>query len=165
MFLSRCSPGNVRTEQSYGFGWHSRIAGNLLPEVPTILSFPTLPRLLRSNMVKPTTPTFLSDPEAPPPTKPVVYSPVPTCVLSVSVLSSCWHSLTMRTLTGAILVPTAAMFTIVLSLLKGAQIIRVLILYSHQLINVYEEIKMIQRTIRREKKAQETIEHNRYAVK
>ncbi len=30
-------------------------------------------------MDSPTTPTFLSDPEAPPPTKPVVYSPVPTC--------------------------------------------------------------------------------------
>jgi len=29
-------------------------------------------------MVRPTTPTFLSDPEAPPPTNPVVYSPVPT---------------------------------------------------------------------------------------
>ena len=29
-------------------------------------------------MVNPTTPTFLSDPEAPPPTNPVVYSPVPT---------------------------------------------------------------------------------------
>lgn len=41
--------------------------------------FPTLPRLRRSKRVNPTTPTFLSDLEAPPPTKPVVYSPVPTC--------------------------------------------------------------------------------------
>lgn len=56
-----------------------RIAGNLLPDVPTILSFPTFPRRLKSNIVKPTTPTFLSEPDIPPPTKPVVYSPVPTC--------------------------------------------------------------------------------------
>ena len=55
-----------------------RMAGYFDPDVPTIDSFPTLPRLRRSNMVNPTTPTFLSDPEAPPPTKPVVYSPVPT---------------------------------------------------------------------------------------
>jgi hypothetical protein len=49
-----------------------------VPDVPTIDSFPTFPRRRRSNMVRPTTPTFLSDPEAPPPTNPVVYSPVPT---------------------------------------------------------------------------------------
>lgn len=36
-------------------------------------------------MDRPTTPTFLSDPEAPLPTKPVVYSPVPTYILNVSV--------------------------------------------------------------------------------
>lgn len=46
--------------------------------MPTIDNLPTLPRLLRSNSVKPTTPTFLSLPDIPPPTKPVVYSPVPT---------------------------------------------------------------------------------------
>lgn len=55
-----------------------RIAGNLFPVTPTIESFPTFPLRRRSNIVRPTTPTFLSDPEAPPPTKPVVYSPVPT---------------------------------------------------------------------------------------
>jgi hypothetical protein len=43
-----------------------------------MLNFPTFPRRRKSNMVRPTTPTFLSEPEAPPPTKPVVYSPVPT---------------------------------------------------------------------------------------
>lgn len=58
-----------------------RIAGNFPPETPTMERFPTLPRLRRSNSVKPTTPTFLSDFEAPPPTNPVVYSPVPTCSL------------------------------------------------------------------------------------
>ena len=46
--------------------------------MPTIESFPTFPRRRRSKRVNPTTPTFLSEPEAPPPTKPVVYSPVPT---------------------------------------------------------------------------------------
>lgn len=55
-----------------------RIAGNLLPDVPTMLNFPTLPRRRKSNRVRPTTPTFLSDWEPPVPTKPVVYSPVPT---------------------------------------------------------------------------------------
>ena len=55
-----------------------RIAGYFVPDVPTIERFPTLPRRRRSNIVRPTTPTFLSLPEAPPPTKPVVYSPVPT---------------------------------------------------------------------------------------
>lgn len=39
---------------------------------------PNLPRRRRSKRVRPTTPTFLSLPDAPPPTKPVVYSPVPT---------------------------------------------------------------------------------------
>lgn len=43
-----------------------------------MLKLPTFPRRLRSKRVRPTTPTFLSDPDAPPPTKPVVYSPVPT---------------------------------------------------------------------------------------
>jgi hypothetical protein len=56
-----------------------RMPGNLRPETPTMLSLPTLPRRRRSKRVKPTTPTFLSEPEAAPPTKPVVYSPVPTC--------------------------------------------------------------------------------------
>jgi hypothetical protein len=60
-------------------GIDSRIAGNLPPETPTMDRSPTLPRLRRSKRVNPTTPTFLSDLEAPPPTKPVVYSPVPTC--------------------------------------------------------------------------------------
>lgn len=55
-----------------------RIAGYFCPDVPTIDSFPTFPLRRKSNIVKPTTPTFLSDPEAPPPTNPVVYSPVPT---------------------------------------------------------------------------------------
>jgi hypothetical protein len=55
-----------------------RIAGNFPPDVPTIDRSPTFPRRRRSNNESPTTPTFLSDPEAPPPTKPVVYSPVPT---------------------------------------------------------------------------------------
>ena len=65
----------------------SRIAGNLVPLTPTMPSFPTLPLRRRSNMDSPTTPTFLSDSEAPPPTKPVVYSPVPTIkTLSGSIL-------------------------------------------------------------------------------
>lgn len=55
------------------------MAGNLSPDTPTMLRSPTLPRRRRSNSVSPTTPTFLSDVDAPPPTKPVVYSPVPTC--------------------------------------------------------------------------------------
>lgn len=54
------------------------IPANLFPDVPTIDRLPTLPRRLRSKSVKPTTPTFLSEPEADPPTYPVVYSPVPT---------------------------------------------------------------------------------------
>lgn len=58
----------------------SRIAGNLLPDVPTMLKLPTLPRLRRSKRQSPTTPTFLSEPLGAPPTKPVVYSPVPTYV-------------------------------------------------------------------------------------
>lgn len=44
-----------------------------------MLSLPTFPLRRRSNNVKPTTPTFLSEPDIPPPTNPVVYSPVPTC--------------------------------------------------------------------------------------
>lgn len=59
-------------------GENVRMAGYFLPDTPTIDNFPTFPRLLKSNIVRPTTPTFLSDPEAPPPTNPVVYSPVPT---------------------------------------------------------------------------------------
>jgi hypothetical protein len=59
-------------------GGDIRIAGYFVPDVPTMESFPTFPRRRKSNIVKPTTPTFLSLPEAPPPTKPVVYSPVPT---------------------------------------------------------------------------------------
>ena len=55
-----------------------RMARNLVPIVPHILSVPTFPRLLRSNRVRATTPIFLSDPEIPPPEKPVVYSPVST---------------------------------------------------------------------------------------
>lgn len=55
-----------------------RMAGYFDPDVPTIDNFPTFPRRRRSNIVNPTTPTFLSEPEAPPPTNPVVYSPVPT---------------------------------------------------------------------------------------
>lgn len=62
--------------------------------MPTIESLPTLPRRLRSNSVKPTTPTFLSLPDIPPPTKPVVYSPVPT----------------MHTLRGAILTESSGSF-------------------------------------------------------
>lgn len=61
-----------------GLEGNVRIAGYFPPDVPTIDNFPTFPLRLKSNIVKPTTPTFLSDPEAPPPTKPVVYSPVPT---------------------------------------------------------------------------------------
>lgn len=65
------------------------MAGYFDPEVPTIESFPTLPRRRRSNIVNPTTPTFLSDPEAPPPTKPVVYSPVPTMRTSNGLEEAC----------------------------------------------------------------------------
>ena len=80
MFLCRCSPGN----RQLGLGVLSeeesdiRIAGYFVPLVPTMESCPTFPRRRRSNIVRPTTPTFLSLPEAPPPTNPVVYSPVPT---------------------------------------------------------------------------------------
>ncbi|PHH86529.1 hypothetical protein CDD83_10107 [Cordyceps sp. RAO-2017] len=56
----------------------ARIAGNLVPSTPAMLSRPTLPRRRRSNSVSATTPAFLSEAEGPPPTKPVVYSPVPT---------------------------------------------------------------------------------------
>jgi hypothetical protein len=79
----RCSSVDARLHimsllgQSRGI-LNSRIAGNLPPETPTMDSFPTFPRLRRSNSVSPTTPTFLSDLDAPPPTNPVVYSPVPT---------------------------------------------------------------------------------------
>jgi hypothetical protein len=79
MFFCRCSPMHHEFPRLFSQGaCNSRIAGNLPPETPTMDSFPTLPRLRRSNSVKPTTPTFLSDLDAPPPTNPVVYSPVPT---------------------------------------------------------------------------------------
>ena len=67
-----------------------RMAGYFDPEVPTIDSFPTFPRRRKSNIVKPTTPTFLSEPEAPPPTNPVVYSPVPTIRTSNGLDATCW---------------------------------------------------------------------------
>ena len=57
------------------------MAGNLAPDVPTMLRFPTLPLRRRSNRVRATTPIFLSEPELLPCTKPVVYSPVPTLVV------------------------------------------------------------------------------------
>lgn len=55
------------------------MAGNFFPLTPTMLSLLTFSRRRRSNKLRPTTPTFLSEPEAPVPTQPVVYSPVPTC--------------------------------------------------------------------------------------
>ena len=79
MFFCKCSPmHHEHSRPMRDKARDSRIAGNLPPETPTIESFPTFPRLRRSNRVRPTTPTFLSDLEAPPPTNPVVYSPVPT---------------------------------------------------------------------------------------
>lgn len=105
------------TSQSFFFQFddekYELIAGNFRPDTPTMLNLPTLPRRRKSNMVSPTTPTFLSDPEAPPPTKPVVYSPVPTCC-PVSLIRFCHkRRLTMRTLGGAILVlQTFAKFSI-----------------------------------------------------
>lgn len=84
---------------------HLRMPANFLPDTPTMLRSPTLPRRRRSNMVRPTTPTFLSEPEAPPPTKPVVYSPVPTWIF----VSRCCSlrqgqlALTINTLGGAII--------------------------------------------------------------
>jgi hypothetical protein len=54
------------------------MAGRLVPDVPSVPSLPTFPRLRRPNRLSPTTPTFLSDPNMPPPTKTVVDSPVPT---------------------------------------------------------------------------------------
>jgi len=55
-------------------------------------------------MQSPTTPIFLSEPEAPPPTKPVVYSPVPTFH---EVSYDRWHylreRLTIKTFRGFIL--------------------------------------------------------------
>jgi hypothetical protein len=83
----KCSSGgarlaNISKEVSRRFqGINLRMAGNLPPETPTMDRSPTLPRLRRSKRVNPTTPTFLSDLEAPPPTNPVVYSPVPTCAV------------------------------------------------------------------------------------
>jgi hypothetical protein len=81
MFLWRCSPVQGNQCQGHQIKLQAcslRIAGNFVPLTPTIPSLPTLPLRRRSNKVSPTTPTFLSEPEAPPPTKPVVYSPVPT---------------------------------------------------------------------------------------
>lgn len=81
IFFWRCSPVCAQHACSHAsLNWHYlRIAGNLSPETPTMDSWPTLPLRRRSNKVSPTTPTFLSEVDAPPPTKPVVYSPVPTC--------------------------------------------------------------------------------------
>jgi hypothetical protein len=79
------------------------MAGYLLPVVPTMLNFPTFPLLLKSNIVSPTTPTFLSEPEPPPPTHPVVYSPVPTWNLSVTAIGSQKHKHTMRTFKGGMM--------------------------------------------------------------
>lgn len=45
-----------------------RIPGNLDPDTPTMLKSPTLPRRRKSKSVRPTTPTFLSEVEAVPPT-------------------------------------------------------------------------------------------------
>jgi hypothetical protein len=57
------------------------LPGYFVPFVPTSLVFPTrLPlwELWRSNITSATTPIFLSEALEPPPTYPVVYSPVPT---------------------------------------------------------------------------------------
>ena len=68
----------------------------------SVLNFPTLLLLRKSNKVRPTTPTFLSEPDMPPPTKPVVYSPVPTWFrLQYSKVRYGRIQLTMRTLRGA----------------------------------------------------------------
>lgn len=94
MLVWRCFPFTPCLEQTsvsgqngYGFAAvagaqreHSLIWGNFRPDTPAMLRLPTFPRLRRSNIVRPTTPTFLSEVEAAPPTKPVVYSPVPTCM-------------------------------------------------------------------------------------
>lgn len=74
--VSKRAIGTKKSKDATGI--FLRIAGNLPPDAPTMDSWPTLPRRLRSNRVKATTPTFLSDAEALPPTKPVVYSPEPT---------------------------------------------------------------------------------------
>lgn len=66
-----------QTDGRAGGGRAVRMAGNFLPLTPAMARWPTLARRRRSKRVRPTTPTFLSEPEAPPPTKPVVYSPVP----------------------------------------------------------------------------------------
>lgn len=75
------------------------IAGNLDPFTPTMLSLPTFPLRRRSKSVNPTTPTFLSEVDAPPPTKPVVYSPVPT-YYTLQSASSPASLLTMRQCAG-----------------------------------------------------------------
>jgi len=62
------------------------MAGNFVPQVPTMLRCPTLPRRRRSKSVSPTTPIFLSEVEAAPPTKPVVYSPEPHYVRHVHII-------------------------------------------------------------------------------
>jgi hypothetical protein len=69
---------SIESANQLSRGCNSRIAGNLPPDTPTMESLPTFPRRRRSKRVSPTTPTFLSDLDAPPPTNPVVYSPVPT---------------------------------------------------------------------------------------
>lgn len=83
---------------------YSRMAGNFFPLTPAMPNLPTLPLLRRSNMDRPTTPTFLSEPEAPPPTKPVVYSPVPIWRESqgISVVALGLGKLTIKTLRGSI---------------------------------------------------------------
>ena len=41
-----------------------RIAGDFVPDVPTILSFRALPLRRKSKRVRPTTPIFLSEPDS-----------------------------------------------------------------------------------------------------
>lgn len=88
MFWWRCSPVEAVSQMPScapsSFVMGLRIAGYFVPLTPTIPRLPTLPLRRRSNKVSPTTPTFLSEPEAPVPTKPVVYSPVPTFPLLVT---------------------------------------------------------------------------------
>jgi hypothetical protein len=83
--VEKCSYSSAALYPSLSAKWaesgitvHGIRLEEIFPEVPTMLKFPTLPLLRKSNNVRPTTPTFLSDPDMPPPTKPVVYSPVPT---------------------------------------------------------------------------------------
>mmetsp|Transcript_13419 Transcript_13419/g.37110 ORF Transcript_13419/g.37110 Transcript_13419/m.37110 type:complete len:209 (+) Transcript_13419:934-1560(+) len=55
----------------------ARISGSFLPFTPHMPSRPSLPRERRSRQTRPTMPVDLSEFAALPPTKPVVYSPVP----------------------------------------------------------------------------------------